>query len=117
MYSHVFSPSSFNPKIDRDLAGYEEQSIFCAPICADECVLAVVLLLNKLGDRQFTAEDEDTFAVYANFAGMCPWELLASNCLWYLTFSMKPSDPLELCPGPFSFHLFFTAGNHGRKLK
>eukprot|EP00668_Euglena_longa_P004371 GGOE01005126.1.p1 GENE.GGOE01005126.1~~GGOE01005126.1.p1 ORF type:complete len:1250 (-),score=391.07 GGOE01005126.1:716-4441(-) len=60
---------SFNPKIDRDLAGYEEQSIFCAPICSDECVLAVVLLLNKLGDRQFTAEDEDTFAVYANFAG------------------------------------------------
>jgi len=60
---------SYSLAVDREVLGYHEDSIFCAPICADDCVLAVVVLVNKIGDRQFTAEDEDTFAVYANFAG------------------------------------------------
>ena len=69
----TFWPSSFcsfNPAIDRDILGYERESIFSAPVCADGVVVAVALFVNKMGQTRFTVEDEDTFAVYANFAGL-----------------------------------------------
>ncbi|KAG5483106.1 hypothetical protein LSCM4_07323 [Leishmania orientalis] len=69
----AYADSRFNSTVDRQL-GYRTQSILCEPIVLNGEVLAVVQLVNKLGDDGsvtcFTRADKDTFKVFSLFAGI-----------------------------------------------
>nr|AAR88145.1 class I phosphodiesterase PDEB2 [Leishmania major] len=69
----AYADSRFNSAVDRQL-GYRTQSILCEPITLNGEVLAVVQLVNKLGDDGsvtcFTPTDQETFKVFSLFAGI-----------------------------------------------
>ncbi|CAC9473526.1 putative cAMP specific phosphodiesterase [Leishmania infantum JPCM5] len=69
----AYADSRFNSAVDRQL-GYRTQSILCEPIMLNGEVLAVVQLVNKLGDDGsvtcFTPMDRETFQVFSLFAGI-----------------------------------------------
>ncbi|CAJ1987576.1 cAMP specific phosphodiesterase [Leishmania donovani] len=69
----AYADSRFNSAVDRQL-GYRTQSILCEPIMLNGEVLAVVQLVNKLGDDGsvtcFTPMDQETFKVFSLFAGI-----------------------------------------------
>jgi adenylate cyclase len=71
----------FNKEIDRE-TGYFTRNILCMPIfnTKKNQVVAVVQLLNKLGDAPFSAEDEQQFREFAESIGI----ILESCGLFYV---------------------------------
>lgn len=74
--SDPYSHPDFNPDVDKR-TGYRTQSILCMPIFnRNASVIAVAQLLNKHGEKPFSAEDEATFRVFAS-----PLGLILESCL------------------------------------
>jgi len=68
----------FNQAIDKK-SGYRTKAILCMPIKADDQVVGVLQLINKMTDsRIFTEEDEDTMATFLAIAG----PILAASSLY-----------------------------------
>ena len=66
----AYSHELFNPEID-DQTGYRTRTILCMPIFSTRNqVIAVVQLLNKLGDLPFDATDEQQFREFADAMGI-----------------------------------------------
>ncbi|MBF2076881.1 MAG: GAF domain-containing protein [Synechococcales cyanobacterium C42_A2020_086] len=60
----------FNPEVDRQ-TGYQTRHILCMPICSTrQQVVAVVQLLNKVGEQPFDAADEQLFREFADSLGI-----------------------------------------------
>ena len=71
-----YSRADFNREVDQR-TGYRTQSILCMPIFdRSKKVVAVAQLLNKLGDKPFSKEDEEAFAEFA-----MPLGLILESCL------------------------------------
>ncbi|MGP1386824.1 MAG: GAF domain-containing protein [Thainema sp.] len=65
-YSHPL----FNPEVDKK-TGYRTRNILCLPIfTSNEEVVAVVQLLNKIGDAPFDQQDERSFREFAASIGI-----------------------------------------------
>jgi putative ABC transport system ATP-binding protein len=66
----------FNPEVDRE-TGYHTHSILCMPIYdRHKKIFAVAELLNKEGDKPFTAADEHAFREYAE-----PLSTILESCI------------------------------------
>ncbi|XP_062927253.1 cone cGMP-specific 3',5'-cyclic phosphodiesterase subunit alpha' [Mobula hypostoma] len=50
--------------------GYTTLNILAAPLVQGKEVLAVLMLVNKIGEPQFTKEDQEVFTKYLNFASL-----------------------------------------------
>ena len=71
-----YSHPDFNPAVDRS-TGYRTRNILCMAISdRSKKVFAVAQLLNKVGDKPFTAEDEKAVRTFAE-----PLGLILESCL------------------------------------
>ncbi|NET37215.1 MAG: GAF domain-containing protein [Cyanothece sp. SIO1E1] len=65
-YSHPL----FNKEVDKQ-TGYHTRNILCMPIFnAEQKVVSVVQLLNKIGDQPFDSQDEQNFREFADSIGI-----------------------------------------------
>ncbi|XP_072095848.1 cone cGMP-specific 3',5'-cyclic phosphodiesterase subunit alpha' [Mobula birostris] len=59
----------FSAFVDKQ-TGYTTLNILAAPLVQGKEVLAVLMLVNKIGEPQFTKEDQEVFTKYLNFASL-----------------------------------------------
>nr|ANV21098.1 cone cGMP-specific 3',5'-cyclic phosphodiesterase subunit alpha' [Neotrygon kuhlii] len=59
----------FSAFVDKQ-TGYTTLNILAAPMVQGKEVLAVLMLVNKIGEPQFTKEDQEVFTKYLNFASL-----------------------------------------------
>jgi signal transduction protein with GAF and PtsI domain len=65
----AYENSNFNQAIDKK-TGYRTRGILCMPIKADDKVIGVLQLINKLsGSGVFTTDDEDVMQIFLSIAG------------------------------------------------
>jgi transcriptional regulator with GAF, ATPase, and Fis domain len=70
--------ANFNQTIDKK-TGYRTRAILCMPIKADDQVIGVLQLINKIsGGGVFTSDDEDVMNIFLSIAG----PLLAESNLY-----------------------------------
>jgi adenylate cyclase len=68
----AYSDPIFNPKVDERLQG-RTQTLLCMPIVSSKApdkVVAIVQLINKVGDLPFTDEDEQEFRAFSDPIGI-----------------------------------------------
>lgn len=72
----AYENPNFNQAIDKK-TGYRTKAILCMPIKADDQVIGVLQLINKVADPYiFTSDDENTMSIFLQIAGPI---LAASN--------------------------------------
>lgn len=65
----AYENANFNQTIDKK-TGYRTKAILCMPIKADDKVIGVLQLINKLtGSGVFTTDDEDVMSIFLAIAG------------------------------------------------
>ncbi|XP_069756653.1 cone cGMP-specific 3',5'-cyclic phosphodiesterase subunit alpha' [Narcine bancroftii] len=62
----VKKDAHFSPFVDKQ-TGYTTKNILAAPLVQGKEVLAVLMVVNKVGEPQFTKEDQEVFTKYLNF--------------------------------------------------
>ena len=65
----AYDDPNFNQAIDKK-TGYRTRAILCMPIKADEQVIGVLQLINKVSDAGvFSTDDEDVMMIFLSIAG------------------------------------------------
>ena len=65
----AYDNPNFNQAIDKK-TGYRTKAILCMPIKADDQVIGVLQLINKIsGSGVFTSDDEDVMLIFLSIAG------------------------------------------------
>nr|ARF06950.1 cone cGMP-specific 3',5'-cyclic phosphodiesterase subunit alpha' [Aptychotrema rostrata] len=65
----VKKDAHFSTFVDKQ-TGYTTMNILAAPMVQGKEVLAVLMVVNKVGEPQFTKEDQEVFTKYLNFASL-----------------------------------------------
>jgi transcriptional regulator with GAF, ATPase, and Fis domain len=68
-FADAYDDPNFNQAIDKK-TGYRTKAILCMPIKADDQVIGVLQLINKVtGAGVFTTDDEDVMMIFLSIAG------------------------------------------------
>jgi adenylate cyclase len=87
----AYSHPMFNPEVDKN-TGYRTRNILCMPIVdAQKRVVAVAQLLNKKGDRPFSASDQSQFQEFATAIGVI---LESCNALYMASRNQRGATAL-----------------------
>lgn len=90
----AYDNPSFNQAVDKK-TGYRTKAILCMPIKADDQVIGVIQMINKLTDTPglgvFTQEDEDIMSIFLAIAGPI---LAASNLYMQIQGKGKAKNDL-----------------------
>ncbi len=65
----VSNDPRFYPRVDETL-GFQTQTLACVPLLDGDRILGVIEAVNKISDREFTAEDNDLLMVLAQLASV-----------------------------------------------
>ncbi|XP_067909431.1 cone cGMP-specific 3',5'-cyclic phosphodiesterase subunit alpha' [Heterodontus francisci] len=65
----VKKDAHFSEFVDKQ-TGYMTLNMLAAPVMQEKEILAVLMVINKIGEPQFTKDDQEVFAKYLNFASL-----------------------------------------------
>ncbi|XP_041066384.1 cone cGMP-specific 3',5'-cyclic phosphodiesterase subunit alpha' isoform X1 [Carcharodon carcharias] len=66
---NVMKDAHFSEFVDKQ-TGYTTLNMLAAPVVQGKEVLAVLIVINKIGEPHFTTEDQEVFTEYLNFASL-----------------------------------------------
>lgn len=93
--SDAYENPNFNQTIDKK-TGYRTKAILCMPIKADDKVIGVLQLINKLsGSGVFSSDDEDIMSIFLSIAG----PILAESNLYEQIQGKSKGRGVEGMPG------------------